>query len=80
MSESIGKYILIDPKECPTRTELRDAIARLKKDAELLSRVHGKNDVDPRCLKTVAQFLERLYIDNRLRHSVEDEGEDLQDV
>lgn len=78
--QSIGKYILIDPAECPTRQELKDTIERLKKDVEILIRYKGKKNADPNCLRAAIQFLERLYLDNRLRHNVKDQGEDVKDV
>jgi len=75
---SIGKYILIDPSECPTRQELRDAIDRLKKDAEILGRMKTKHDAEPRYLRATAAFLERIYQDNRLRHTLEEPEDETQ--
>jgi len=69
---SIGKYILISPSDCPSRQELKDAIVRLYKDAELLTRYRGKKDPDPICLRNTAQFLERIYKDNRLKQELDD--------
>jgi len=66
---SIGKYILIDPSECPSREDLAGGIERLYKCADLLSRFTNKNDPDPEGLKRVASFLEFLYRDNRLKQN-----------
>lgn len=64
---SIGKYILIDPSECPSREDLIDGIERLHKCSDILSRIKGKNDPDPEALSRVASFLEQLFKDNRLK-------------
>lgn len=78
---SIGKYILIEPSECPSREELADGIERLRKCAGILDRMHSSKDVDPENLRRVASFLEFLYRDNRLKHSItEEEPEDEQKV
>jgi len=66
---SIGKYILIDPSECPSRDELADGIERLHKCSDILTRLRAKNDVDPDALQRVASFLEMLYKNNRLKQS-----------
>lgn len=72
----IGKYILIDPSCCPSRQELKEAIKRLYKDAELLSQFKGKKSEDPQYLRITAQFLERIYIDNRLKQEKSSEEEE----
>lgn len=64
---SIGKYILIDPDECPSREDLTDGVERLYKCSDILSRFTGKNDPDPKGLRRVASFLELLLKDNRLK-------------
>lgn len=67
---SIGKYILIDPSECPSREELADAIERLYKCSDILTRIRAKNDPDPDHLRRVASFLELMYRDNRLKQNI----------
>ena len=64
---SIGKYILIDPSECPSRSDLVDGVERLYKCCDILSRIKSKNDPDPEGLRRVASFLEQLLKDNRLK-------------
>lgn len=66
---SVGKYILIDPSECPARDELAGAIERLHKCAEILERLPSKKDPDPSAIRKTASFLELLYKDNRLKQS-----------
>jgi len=80
---SLGEYIIIDPNCCPSRQELKEAIKRLYKDAELLSRFKSKNREDPKYLRITAQFLERIYMDNRLKHETGPEEEEqlaIQDI
>lgn len=74
---SIGKYILIDPSECPSREDLMGGVERLYKCSELLSRLSGKNDPDPKGLKRVASFLEMLLKDNRLKQEILSDDEEL---
>jgi len=66
---SIGRYILVDPDECPPRGDLIDGVERLYKCSDILSRFTGKNDPDPRGLRRVASFLELLLKDNRLKQN-----------
>ena len=73
---SIGKYILIDPGECPSRKELIDGVERLHKCSDIFSRFTGKNDPDPDGLRRVASFLEQLLKDNRLKQQKLTEGEE----
>ena len=74
---SIGKYILIDPSECPTREELVDGIERLYKCCEILTQIRRKKDPDPKSLMRVASFLDLLYKDNRLKHNKSSEEEEV---
>ena len=60
MEKAKGQHILLDPDELPTMRSLRDAAKRLKKDAELLTRLPSGKDVDPKILSRVADFLEHL--------------------
>ena len=74
---SIGKYILIDPSECPSRDELADGIERLNKCSDILSRIRTKKDVSPESLRRVASFLEMLYRDNRLNQNTLSDDEEI---
>lgn len=73
---SIGKYILVDPSECPTREDLVAGIERLNKCSHILSQFRGKKDPDPSGLMRVASFLEFLYRDNRLKHNASTDEEE----
>lgn len=70
---SIGKYILIDPSECPARVDLGDSIERLYKCARLLEGMPSRKDADPDSLRRVASFLEQIFKDNRLKQSAMDD-------
>ena len=73
---SLGKYILIDPQDCPSRHELQETITRLYKDAELLSCFSSKKNASPESLRATANFLERIFLDNRLKQiPLSDEAE-----
>lgn len=70
---SLGHYILIDPQDCPSRHELQETIVRLYKDAELLSRFSSKKNASPKSLRATAIFLERIFLDNRLKQTLMDD-------
>lgn len=57
---SRGQFVLIDPEELPNLSAIKGSVARLMKDAELLSRMRTNKDADPKDLKRVADFLEHL--------------------
>jgi hypothetical protein len=46
--------------ERPSKEEISLAIKRLRKDAEILKRIRGKDDAPPESLIKVADYLESL--------------------
>lgn len=55
------KSIIIQADDAPTYKEIIDAVSRLRKDYELLSKFRGNKDKeDPESLRKVASFLEML--------------------
>ncbi len=59
-TKSLGDYIMLDPEEVPTAKQIEEAVERLKKDFEILSKMRGNNDPDPQSLQYVSSFLEML--------------------
>lgn len=68
MKESIAKYILIDPKEIPTKQELGDAVKRLRKDLEIMGRIRSKRDPNPEFIEATISFLDLLMKNDKIRN------------
>ena len=57
-NDSLGHYILLDPKDVPSVNALKVAGERLRKDADLLRRMPREKDPPNDWLMKVADFLE----------------------
>lgn len=60
MSKSKGQYLLIDPDDLPTLSTIKEAVKRLRKDADLLTKLPSNREPDPKTLRAAADFLDQL--------------------
>lgn len=65
-NNSIGKYILINPEDCPTQKELIDVIKRLRSDLKIIEKFPRKKDPLPEYISNTISFLELLSKNPRL--------------
>lgn len=58
---AIGKYVLIDPDDLPSKQELKESIHRLRKDYEIIKDLApSKYKCKPESLIAIAKFLEHI--------------------